>query len=254
MFNEKNSPLLIQKGVEKPVVIAVVDTGFDFQSDWKEIKMLEKPKLCRFGHKDFTGTGLQDTHGHGTHVAGLIAQQLKDINYCLVIIKVFDPKADNLLNNRRGFMWAIDLKVQAINYSGGGEDYDVIECTIVKRVLDQGILFVSAAGNESSEINERPYYPAMCDTRSIAVQSVEMDGSVSNFSNFSDLSKPNARILYSEHGHNALSIMPGNIVGFMSGTSQATAIVTGQKVREMVKQGSWKTQEYKVRKRKSLNS
>src|SRR5690606_17888997 len=77
--------------VAKPIIIAVIDTGI---SD----KLKDGKFLCKMGHKDFTGTGLNDVHGHGTHVSGLIHQHAaktadwnKSANYCQVILKYWDP-------------------------------------------------------------------------------------------------------------------------------------------------------------------
>ena len=56
----------------KTLVVAVIDTGIDAQAFNRHV-------LCKTGHKDFTGTGIQDRHGHGTHISGLIDQYAKSI-------------------------------------------------------------------------------------------------------------------------------------------------------------------------------
>ena len=220
----------------KPIVVAVIDTGFDFKSDWKAIlksyPTIKKPRLCKYGHKDFTGAGLIDNHGHGTHVAGLIAQFAKDANYCLVILKYYDPKIivqDNLEQTRKSFERAIALKVDIINYSGGGKDRSKEECSLIKEALDSGIQVVAAAGNERKNINQVPYYPAACDRRVQVVANVERNGEYANSSNFTD-GKLNSMFLYTEMGVNVMSIAPNNQLNFMTGTSQAAAIKTGKDV------------------------
>ena len=231
------------ESLPKPIIVAVIDTGFDFQSNWKVLlksyPTLKMPRLCKFGHKDFTGTGLSDRNGHGTHIAGIIAQQAFNENYCIVVIKYFDPSqnylsTDNLEQTRKSFELAINLKVKIINYSGGGEERSEAECLLIKKALDAGIVVVAAAGNEKNNINKNPYYPAMCDSRVRAVANIDRSGQVVPSSNFTDNS-PKSRFLYKEMGNQVLSIIPNNQIGFMTGTSQAAAVETGKVIVSMKK-------------------
>ena len=234
---------ILSKNGKKPIIVAVIDTGFDFNSNWDSIvknnPKIKKPKMCKYGHKDFTGIGLQDNHGHGTHIAGIIAQYALDQDYCIVVIKFYDP----LLKNANfveltdlAFKRAVDLKVDIINYSGGGTERDREECLILKKALDRGIKVVAAAGNEGSNINEKPYYPAMCEDRIIAVANIEKDGKYAKTSNFSDPTDVNSRKLAVQEGVNVMSLSPGNRVAIMTGTSQAAAIETGKIVKNWKKQ------------------
>jgi len=83
----------------KLLKIAVIDTGIS-------LDRIQDASLCKTGHKDFTGYGLNDNHGHGTHIYGLIDQYAKNIklktnsdvallsktsvSYCQIIIKFYD--------------------------------------------------------------------------------------------------------------------------------------------------------------------
>lgn len=221
----------------EPIKVAVIDTGFDTDSDWSDIlksnKKLRKPTLCKEGHQDFTGFGLKDNHGHGTHIASTIAANALDSNYCLVILKFFD-KADNShfaqMNTMSALRRAIELKVDMINYSAGGNGRSIEECTLMKEALDLGITVVTAAGNEGRNINVFPYYPAMCDPRIKIVANVLKDGEYDYTSNYTD-DGPTSRPLFKEQGQRVLALTPGNTVGFMTGTSQAAAIFTGKSIR-----------------------
>lgn len=143
------------------IKVAVIDTGFDFNSNWDQKSLdtfgLKKPKLCDSSlHRDFTGEGIQDNHGHGTHVAGLIAREAGDSDYCLVIIKGLSHKPiypSKVNVSSASFMYAIQIGANIINYSGGGKEFDFQEYSSVKMALDSGITIVAAAGNESSEVN-----------------------------------------------------------------------------------------------------
>lgn len=257
------------KTVEKrpKVVVAVIDTGID-QS------LMSQPWICKNGHKDFTGAGLEDNHGHGTHIAGLVEQYAKGVvfnigkntskdidnasaDFCVIIIKYYDPKrpdSDNLANTVASFKWAIDQKVDIINYSGGGTSFSKEEYEVVEMALNKGIKFVAAAGNERSDIDKWKYYPAMYDDRIIrvgnlvsdkvttkVVTSLHLEGlkltpkeetvierDIASSSNYGK------SINAWEIGTKVLSRLPTKSWGYMTGTSQATAIKSGKIVREML--------------------
>lgn len=238
-----NAKIISQVDNNNPIIVAVIDTGFDFNSTWKEQLSLydrdgyrlRKPKTCKYGHTDFTGKGIKDNHGHGTHVAGVLAKFAEDVNYCLVILKYYDNEKENvdhMVPTLKALQKAIDLKVSIINYSGGGTGKSDVECNLIKRALDIGIVVVVAAGNENSNINKKPYYPAMCDSRVIAVSNTDDMGNIASNSNFTD-KKRGSRELVSEKGLNVLSLLPNNKSGMMTGTSQATPTYTGKLIKKM---------------------
>ena len=222
---------IAHKETTKTIKVAVIDTGFDFESNWDRVTktspQLFKPHLCLNGHQDFSGTSLLDSHGHGTHIAGLIAQYAKNQDYCMIILKFFDPR--NTVKNATvlALKKAVELNVDIINYSAGGTERDPEECDVIKKAIDKGIVVVTAAGNEKANINKEPYYPAMCDKRVRAVANVSPSGNYEPSSNFTDL-MPNSRFLFKEKGCQVLSLLPNNSAGYMSGTSQSAAIRTGK--------------------------
>ena len=63
------------------IKIAVLDTGYS--------NNLPDLKVCPNGLKDFTGTGMVDTVGHGTNILGTIAKELKGVDYCVYVFKVY---------------------------------------------------------------------------------------------------------------------------------------------------------------------
>ena len=199
------------------VVIAVIDTGFDYTYK-KDVK------LCKTGHKSFV-PGIESTdddHGHGTHIAGLIAKNAKT-DYCLMILKYYSPKvrgSNNLLQTIQAFRWAIDNDVDMINYSGGGLEPSETEKELILEALDKNIVIVAAAGNEGSDFRKQGFYPAMYDKRIIVVGNLAMKkGKVirAPSSNYGD------EVDVQVFGTNVESLN-----GKMTGTSQATAIVTGR--------------------------
>jgi subtilisin family serine protease len=204
----------------------VIDTGFDFNGKWTL-----QPKLCATGHKDFTGTGLQDNHGHGTHIAGLIAKYAAGADYCIVILKFYDPsqKDGDIRNSTAAMNYAVDQKVDVINFSGGGMGWNHKERMATVRALNAKITVIVAAGNERSNLKDKPYYPALYDGRTVVVGAIDANSNRIPASNYG----PQVDVY--EQGRNVYSILPSNSYGYMTGTSQATAIHTGKTVNKMYK-------------------
>jgi subtilisin family serine protease len=227
------------KPVEDPdmVKIAIVDTGIDMKSNWEQLKLT--PKVCGSWNfvtkkvvdgKEVDNLDVSDEHGHGTHIAGIVTKFAGTAPTCLYIMKYYNSKgldADNLKNTIKSFKKAVELNVDIINYSGGGIARSDEECAVLKEALDKGIIVVAAAGNERSDVITHKYWPAMCDSRIVAVTATYADGekTLPSSNTSSDESKV---LLYKEIGNDVLSTLPGGLYGYMTGTSQAAATMTGK--------------------------
>jgi len=130
------------------VSVAVVDTGID-------------P-----GHPDFagrilamhdlTGEGVRDVHGHGTHVAGIVAgagNRYKGIapEANIYIAKVLHRDGSGYMSEvMAGLEWAAEQRVQVINLSLGGigpcDGTDALSTTC-DAAVDRGIMVCVASGN-----------------------------------------------------------------------------------------------------------
>lgn len=189
---------------------------------------------------------LTDNHGHGDHIAGIIGAEAgngKGIvgispNVSLMILKYFDPKkpGDNLKNTIRSIHYAIEKGAHIINYSGGGTEFSNSEFEAVKLASSKGILFVAAAGNERSNSDKFHYYPADYKLPNvISVTAIDPNTEVLSTSNYGvetvDIAAP---------GQNIISTLPGNTYGPMTGTSQATAFVSGCAALVMAHKKSFK--------------
>jgi subtilisin family serine protease len=143
--------------------VAVIDTGLDIKSEYY------KPFLCPSGHKDFTGTGIQDDDGHGTYVANLIVTNSHTDNFCLVIYKFYTNKIKRSWN--RALMEALQdaskQKIKLVNLSLSGAGYMEDEDDFFSNNRD--ITFITAAGNDGVDIKEDPRYPASYDYPNIWV-------------------------------------------------------------------------------------
>lgn len=216
----------------KEIVVAVIDTGI--QGDHPFIKdnihVVQGKKDANNYGVDFSGEKVTfaptDAHGHGTHVAGIVKSVFPDVK--LLALKYYNPKASgqaNLDATIKALQYAVDKNVDVINYSGGGPEASVEELRVLKAAEKKGILVIAAAGNERSNIDDKrhAYYPASYGLSNIITVGAHDDAlniiPSSNYGkNSVDIAAP---------GHRIRSAIPNSTAGYMTGTSQATAFVTG---------------------------
>lgn len=228
----KGEPEVVRKfqhvpSVIKTIKVAVIDTGLNMEL------FKNKITLCKDGHKDFTGTGLKDTHGHGTHISGLIEKHAGKSSYCQIIMKYYDPKAfgqSNIDNTVKAFELAIELGVDVINYSGGGMEPNDREKAAVLRALDKGIKVVAAAGNEHCDLDTKcKYFPAMYDDRISIVGNLDSNRVPAESSNSGSV-VTHWEIGVDVESYCAATGLPNCK---MTGTSQSTAIHSGKVVKDL---------------------
>jgi subtilisin family serine protease len=220
----KQSPTPSPSPSEKAVVV-VVDTGLHLSD------MRFAPYLCKEGHRDFTGTGIEDYHGHGTHIASLIIANAKKANYCLVIFKYENAGStpeDNVPPYKEALKALVLLKPQFVNMSLSGNTNIPVEESTISFLKDT--TFVVAAGNESSSYQTQPRWPAMLSFKYnnvVVVGSLDKDGNKLEDSNWG------YKDMVWEYGENILGLRRGDGTIRMSGTSMATAITTGKLINRI---------------------
>ncbi len=217
---------------EKDIVIAVIDTGIDYNHPHlqKNIHVLNGDKSANNYGVDFSGKKPtltpNDTHGHGTHVAGIIVSIFPDAK--ILPLKYYNPQASgqaNLNSTIKALEFAVDNNVDMINYSGGGPEPSLEELKILQKAEKKGILIIAAAGNEKSNIDDKrhAYYPASYGLDNIiSVGAYDKTVNIIPSSNWGKLS-----VDVAAPGHRINSSIPNKQAGYMTGTSQATAFVTG---------------------------
>ncbi|MCK5853599.1 MAG: S8 family serine peptidase, partial [Sulfurovaceae bacterium] len=231
------------------VVIAVLDTGVDYQHSDLYENMWNGNKNHGY---DFAGdnNGVnddnpmpdapydEDGHYHGTHVAGTIgaignnehgvsgvAQKVS-----IMAIKVFRPNgygySNDILEGLDFVSQKVDegVNVVAINasYGGGGSQGDAIH-EAIKKLGEKGVIFCAAAGNEGTDIDAEPTYPAAYDASNIiSIAASDQNDALATFSNYG---KNNVDVV--APGTNILSTYPEDGYAYLQGTSMATPNVAG---------------------------
>lgn len=204
----------------KDVTIAIIDTGVDPNHDDLQGKVLP-------GFNAIDGsTNSYDTHGHGTHVAGIAAALTNNVSgiagiawkNTILPVKVLNERGEgSSFEVARGIRWAVDQGADVINLSLGDYHHSIILYDAIRYAYKNDVVLISASGNDG--IGE-PMYPAMYD-EVLTVGSVNQNRDVSFFSNYGnhlDVTAP---------GEQIPSTFPDNSYVVMSGTSMATPHVTG---------------------------
>lgn len=227
------------------VVVAVIDTGIDANHPDLKNNLWHDPVTGAYGWDVITGqANPNDEHGHGTHIAGIIGASMNRAagisgvvhKVSIMSVKYYSEKvsgAQNLRNSIIALNYAVDHGADIINYSGGGPEFSREELEALRRAEAKGILIVAAAGNEHDDIDVSTNYYYPCAYRLsniVCVASLTVQNRLLSSSNYGanhvDLGAP---------GENILSTIPGGKYAYMSGTSQATAFVTGAAVLILAK-------------------
>jgi thermitase len=212
------------------VIVAVIDTGIDYEHPQLKENIIPGWNFVSNEEK------ANDEHGHGTHIAGIIGAVPSSVTgisgvahkVSLMPLKYYSaalPGSANLKNTIRAIEFAVEHKVNIINYSAGGPEFSEDEYLALKKAERAGILVVAAAGNErqDSGLVENYYYPSAYGLSNIIT--VTAHTIVNEKLRSSNWSK--RKVDVSAPGENIYSALPHKAYGYMSGTSQATAMVSG---------------------------
>ena len=203
-------PLLLvvnSYAIETRIKIGIIDTGIKLNSNIM-------PFLCEDGLKDFTNTGIHDTVGHGTNIAGIILDGLSPADYCLVVIKY--KSNDQYL---AALEYASKKQLKFVNLSLSGTSAMHTEKRLLNKMGTDKTVITVAAGNDSLNLSKLcPVYPA-CYGKSIPYMFVvgARDHIKSNYK---------GPVNTYELGRNVCGL------GIcLSGTSQATAVFMNKLIR-----------------------
>ena len=222
---KRDSPAVIDlsklpriKKWNRRVLVAVLDTGIDCNHEDLVGLVTAETNL--------TGTSKpKDFYGHGTHVAGIIAANDNDKGVVgiapgcsLLNVKVADDIGRcQALTLAEGILWAVENGADVINVSIQLNDSSPKLEEAVNYAWSQGSLIVAAAGNYEKE---SPVYPAGYES-CIAVIRLTPDSELTQFLKSHDC------IDVVAPGCDIYSTLPGNDYGYKTGSSFATAFISG---------------------------
>jgi subtilisin family serine protease len=234
------------------VTVAVIDTGVDWThpdlSSQIWINPGENCSGCRndgidndhngfvddwhgwdFANNDNNPT---DDHGHGTHVAGTIGAAgnngigVAGVNWNVRIMPVKFLNAQGSgtdANAVSAVLYAAQNGANVMNNSWADDVYSQALADAISVADQHNSLFVAAAGNDASDNDSSPTYPASYEMPNVvAVAATDNTDNLAYFSNIGrrsvDLGAP---------GVDIYSTWPGGAYQYLSGTSMATPHVAG---------------------------
>lgn len=264
---------LWQKGItgNSNVLVAVIDTGIDWDHPDLAKHIYTNPGEVganSINGKDDDGNGFiddvhgwnfaaknnnsRDDHGHGSHVSGTIggvannALGVAGVNWdvSLLPVKFLTASGSGTLADAvDAINYAHLMKVQIMSNSWGGGGFSQAMQDAIQAAKKDGILFIAAAGNDSSDNDTAPAYPASYPVDNvISVAATDNQDHLASFSNYGlrtvHVAAPGVKIY---------STIKGGAYDTYSGTSMATPHVAGIAALLMSAHPEWSIAEIKDR-------
>ncbi len=167
----------------KGITVAIIDTGVSKVPDLANTEFVA-------GY-DFVNDKIEadDDNGHGTHVAGTVAQSTNN-NYGvagvayeakIMPLKVLAASGGGTISDiAEAIRFAADNKANIINMSLGGGGESQVMKDAIEYAHNKGVTIIAAAGNEN---NNSASYPARY-ARVIGVAATDAQGERAEFSNY----------------------------------------------------------------------
>lgn len=245
-----NANFLWKKGFKgQGAVTALIDSGYDFSHQLLKGSVFENTKDLgndeddngfkgdRFGWDTFNNKPLTgDLGSHGTYVGSVIAgSHTNDIKLSVAPDSKIVPIAALQSQNDGGtdaagdsnsiitaMDYAISRNVDFINASWGGDFCSDFIRDKIKAATNEGIVFVTSAGNSGFNLNEKTVFPGSLPFSSVlTVGAVRLDSQREVNSNFG------AVVDFFALGKDVVVASPQNQLGSVAGTSVATPFITG---------------------------
>lgn len=234
------------------ITVAVIDTGVDLDHPDLEANLWRNAAEINgtegvdddgngypddafgwdFAEDDSVPEPANDDDVHGTHCAGTVGavgnNQRGVAGVCWTVQLMAlrgGSTADGLAQSdtAAAVRYASDNGADVISASYGGIGFSQTARAAIEYANEQGVLFVAAAGNDGSNNDTVPQYPAGYNLPNIiSVAATDQNDQLADFSNYGktsvDLAAP---------GVDILSTVPGGTYDSLQGTSMATPHVAG---------------------------
>jgi serine protease len=184
------------------VIVAVIDTGVTKVPDLGPTKFVPGYNFVS------NNKNADDDHGHGTHVAGTIAQATNNrlgvsgvaFGASIMPLKVLAANGSGSVGGiAQAIRWAADHGAKVINMSLGGPLPSTTLRNAVKYARDKGVVVICAAGNESrGSVSYPARYPG-----AVAVASTQFDEKTAFYSNWGkeiDVAAPGGNTRVDQNG------------------------------------------------------
>jgi len=228
-------------------LVALLDSGVAFETNATFTKAPDLAGTLFAPGYDFVNNDIypDDDYGHGTHMAGCIAQTTNNLvgtagvafNATIMPVKIMDNIGGVVISTEvDGIYFAANSGAKVISMSLGGPGTSVTEAAAITYAYNKGVTVICSAGNSGSST---PEYPASY-AEPISVSSVRYDYSLPSYSNYGqyvdvcapggDLSVDQNQdgfgdgILQQTHSETDYTTF---YYYFMEGTSPACALVAG---------------------------
>lgn len=243
----------VTKGSDQ-VVVAVLDSGVDYSHpDLTNNIWSRPPIIMAYRDDDLTPEGpVEDVHGfnvvedngdpmddngHGTHCAGIIGAEggngigIAGVNWNVKImpLKFMDAEGTGTTKDAiEAINYVIDRKragvnVRIISASWGSTAKSRALEDVIRKAYEEGILFVAAAGNSSSDNDVTSHYPSSYNIGNVvSVAALNRKDELASFSNYGAKS-----VHIAAPGEEILSTWLKNGFEEKKGTSMATPFVAG---------------------------
>lgn len=251
------------------VVVAVVDSGVDvYHPDLKGSIWFNHFEIEANGIDDDHNGFIDDVYGwnfvdnnadprprvlpssnddglnHGTMVAGIIGAQINnDLGISgiaprvkIMALRAVNERGEGKINDViRAIDYAINNGADIINLSFTGSNYNKGFREAIERANRAGIIVVTAAGNNSANLDLDPLYPACFQGNEgerilVSVSATDALDQKTNFSSYGrncvDISAPGISF-FSTSFFDSEKNEPLDYNGYWSGTSMSTAVISG---------------------------
>jgi thermitase len=213
------------------IKVAVIDTGADIKHPALVGSLAPSSEWRDYVDNDLIPNdepGLNATpgnaYGHGTAVSGIILQVAPKAT--ILPLRVLDSKGKgNMSNIVKAIDYAITSGANVINLSLGAVKPDLALTQEIAYAKTKGVYMIAAAGNNGKK--DGANYPAKDSKQDNMIGYLFGIGSINDTEVISSFSSSGEGVIAYAPGEKIYTLLPNNRVGFATGTSFATPLVSG---------------------------